>query len=73
MKILARRIAEELNKAKHYAVYEPDLTRIWPDPKTRETEIASFARHHGWNLRYYKEKFVAIFVRELRTKRIQKK
>ena len=31
MKILASRIGKELKKAKHCAVYEPDLSRVWPD------------------------------------------
>jgi hypothetical protein len=62
MKILASQIANELTKAPHCAVYEPDLSRVWPDAGThREREIASFAKMHGWRLRYYKEGFCAIF------------
>ncbi len=62
MKILASKISEELKKAPHYAVYEPDLSRVWPyDGTQREREIASFAKVHGWRLRYYKEGFCAIF------------
>jgi hypothetical protein len=45
MKILASRIAKELKKAKHCAVYEPDLSRVWPDDgRQREPQIASFAK-----------------------------
>jgi hypothetical protein len=48
MKILAIRIAKELKKAKHCAVYEPELTRVWPvDSKRREAEVASFAQQQG--------------------------
>jgi hypothetical protein len=62
MKILASRIAKELRKAKHCAVYEPQLTRVWPDNgKKREAKIASFAEQHGWQLRHYKDGFSAIF------------
>jgi hypothetical protein len=56
MKILASRIAKELKKAKHCAVYEPDLSRVWAnDAKPREAQIASFAKLNGWRLRYYKD------------------
>jgi hypothetical protein len=62
MKILASRIAKELEKAKHCAVYEPELTRVWPtNGRTREAEMASFAKQHGWRLRFYKEGLCAIF------------
>lgn len=62
MKILASRIAKELKKANHCAVYEPDLTRVWPaNGGTREPKVASFAKQNGWRLRYYKEGFCAIF------------
>jgi hypothetical protein len=62
MKILARQIAKELKKAPHCAVYEPDLSRVWPaDSGQREPQIASFAKMHGWRLRFYKDGFCAIF------------
>jgi hypothetical protein len=62
MKILASRIAKELKKAKHCAVYEPDLSRVWPDDgNPREAQIASFAKLNGWRLRYNREGFCAIF------------
>jgi len=51
MKILASRIAKELKKVEHYALYEPDLSRVWPDDgRQREPQIASFAKTHGWRL-----------------------
>ena len=62
MKILASRIAKELKKAKPCAVYEPDLSRVWPnDAKPREAQIASFAKLNGWRLRFYRDGFCAIF------------
>jgi hypothetical protein len=62
MKILARRIAQELTKTTHCAVYEPDLSRVWPDDsKQRESQIVSFAKSHGWRLRHYKDGLCAIF------------
>jgi hypothetical protein len=62
MKILARQIANELKKAPHYAVHEPDLSRVWPNGgRPRESQIASFAKMHGWRLRYYQDGFCAIF------------
>lgn len=65
MKILASRIAEELEIAKHCGIYEPELSRAWPPNGTsRENEIAYFARRYGWRLRYYKEGFCAIFDEE---------
>ncbi len=64
MKILASVIAKELKKAKHFAVYEPELTRVWPrDGTIHEAKVASFAKKHGWRLRFYKEGFCAIFDR----------
>jgi diketogulonate reductase-like aldo/keto reductase len=64
MKILATRIANELRKAKHCAVYEPELTQVWPNSETRQAEIALFAKKHGWRLRHYSHGFCAIFDQE---------
>ena len=62
MKILVRQIARELRKAKQCGVYEPELSRFWPNNgNTRESEIALFAELHGLRLRHYKEGFCAIF------------
>jgi hypothetical protein len=61
MKSLARQIAEELARANHGAVYEPELSRLWPESGVREAEIAKFAEQHGWRLGYYKPGFCAIF------------
>ena len=53
MKILASRIAKELEKAKHCGIYEPELSRVWPpNGASREAQIASFAKLYGWRLRY---------------------
>jgi hypothetical protein len=65
MKILASRIAKELEKAQHCGIYEPELSRAWPPSGTsREAEIAGFAQRFGWRLRFYKEGFCAIFDKE---------
>jgi len=65
MKMLASRIAKELENAKQCGVYEPDLSRVWPNRgEPREPEIATFAELHGWRLRYYKDGFCAIFDRD---------
>jgi hypothetical protein len=62
MKILASQIAKELKQAKHCAVYEPELTRVWPlDGNMHEANVALFAKRNGWRLRFYKEGFCAIF------------
>lgn len=62
MQILANRIAKELTSGTHCAVYEPELSRVWPsNGKTREAKIAAFAQQNGWRLRFYKEGFCAIF------------
>lgn len=61
MRKLAETIARQLQTAQHYAVYEPELDRVWPDPKGREQAIAEFAKKNGWRLRFYKEGLVAIF------------
>ena len=65
MKVLASRIGTELKKAKHCGIYEPELSRVFArNGKSREGEIADFAKRYGWRLRYYKEGFCAIFDKE---------
>jgi hypothetical protein len=62
MRTLANRIAQELKTEKHCAVYEKELTRVWPRRgKEREAKIAKFAEDHGWRLRFYSEGLCAIF------------
>lgn len=66
MKVLASRIAKELEKAKHCSIYEPELTRVWPvHGEEREVQIRRFARKHGLRLRYYKDGFCAILDKDL--------
>ena len=62
MRILASRIAKELESANHCAIYEPELTRVWPhNGNRREAKVALFAEQNGWRLRFYKDGFCAIF------------
>jgi|KBSMisStandDraft_5_1062788.scaffolds.fasta_scaffold2237359_1 hypothetical protein len=62
MQVLANHIAKELKTANHCAVYEPELTRVWPsNGKAREAKVALFAKQNGWRLRFYKDGFCAIF------------
>ena len=56
--------AGQKQSAKHYAVYEPELARVWPDGENRQAQIASFAKKHGWRLRHYSHGFCAIFDKE---------
>ena len=60
--LLAQRIAHELQSETQHAVYEQELTRIWPLPDSRrEAKIAQFATERGWRLRFYQEGLCAIF------------
>jgi hypothetical protein len=62
MEKLAKRIAEELKREKQHAVYEQDLTRVWPIPDpTREAKIAQFATERGWRVQFYELGLCAIF------------
>jgi hypothetical protein len=64
MEIIASRIERELNASNHCAVYEGELSRVWPMPdKDREEKIKSFARQQGLQVVFYKEGLCAIFIR----------
>jgi hypothetical protein len=65
MRKLVRQIRQELKTAKHCAVYEEELSRVWPhDGKSREVEIAQFAQENGFRLRFYRDGLCAIFDRD---------
>ncbi|HEX5490886.1 MAG TPA: hypothetical protein VFX07_06470 [Candidatus Udaeobacter sp.] len=52
MKKLVSRISKELENANYCGVYEPELSRYWPNNgNARENEFASFAELHGLVLR----------------------
>lgn len=62
MRKLIQQIRCELKTAKHCAIYEEELSRVWPqDGKRREAQIARFAQEYGLRLRYYRDGFCAIF------------
>jgi len=65
MRKLVRQIKRELKTAKHCAIYEQELSRVWPDEvKQRETQIAQFAQDRGLRLRFYRDGLCAIFDKE---------
>jgi hypothetical protein len=62
MRRLIRQISRELKTAKHCAVYEEELSRVWPNNrKEREVLIAQFAKDNGFRLRFYRDGLCAIF------------
>jgi hypothetical protein len=62
MRRLVHRIKKELQRAKHCAVYDDELNRVWSfNGKRWESEIARFAQNHEWRLRYCHDGFRAIF------------
>jgi len=68
MDILASHIETEIAMRGVSAVYERELSRVWPKGrKKRQGQIELFADERGWRLRHYKEGFVAIFDKEPRS------
>lgn len=62
MRKLLQQIKRELRTAKHCAVYEEELSRVWPnDGNPREQKIARFAEDNGFRLRFYCNGLCAIF------------
>lgn len=67
MEILASQIARELKTSKHCAVYEEELSRVWPTPdEGREVKIKSFAQQQGLHVAFYKEGLCVIFIRAVK-------
>ena len=65
MRELVRQIKRELKTAKHCAIYEQELSRVWPDEgKQREGQIAQSAQDHGFRLQFYRDGLCAIFDKE---------
>jgi len=65
MHILASQIARDIQTRGLSAIYELELSRVWPkNIRTREEQVKAFAKEHGWRLRHYKDGFVAIFDKE---------
>ena len=62
MRKLLQQIKRELKTARHCAVYEEELSRVWPDDGTqRELRVARFAEDNGFRLRFYRDGLCAIF------------
>ena len=62
MRKLLRQIKHELKTAKQCAVYEEELSRVWPeDGNRREAKVARFAEDYGFRLRFYRDGLCAIF------------
>jgi hypothetical protein len=62
---LSQQIKRELKTAKHCAIYEEELSRVWPDDgNLREPKVARFAEDHGFRLRFYHDGLCAIFDKE---------
>lgn len=67
MRKLIRQINRELKMAKHCAIYDEELSRVWPDARERrEQQIAQFAKNHGLRLRFYRDGLCAIFDKQPR-------
>jgi hypothetical protein len=67
MQKLAQQIKRELKTARHCAIYEEELSCVWPnDGNHREAQIAQFAEDHGFRLRFYRDGLCAIFDKEPR-------
>ena len=65
MRKLLPQIRRELKTAKHCAICEEELNRVWPnDGNQRERKIARFAEDNGFRLRFYRDGLCAIFDRE---------
>jgi hypothetical protein len=67
MRKLLRHIKRELKTAKHCAVYEEELSRVWPDGNQRESKVTQFAGDNGFRLRFYRDGLCAIFDNEAPT------
>jgi hypothetical protein len=64
MRQLLQQINRELKIAKHCAIYDEELRRVWPDDGNhRELKVARFAKDNGFRLRFYREGLCAIFDR----------
>ena len=61
MRKLLQQIKYELKTAKHCAVYEEELSRVWPAGNQREPKVRRFAEDNGFRLRFYRDGLCAIF------------
>jgi len=64
MRRLANRIETELKEQDICAVYNSDLTRVWPttiSPEKRKKQIKRFADKHRLNVTFYDVGLCAVF------------
>jgi len=61
MRKLLQQIKRELKTANHCAVYEEELSRVWPEEIQRAPKVARFAEDNGFRLRFYRDGLCAIF------------
>jgi len=65
MRRVPRQIKRELKTAKHWAICEEELSRVWSaDGNQCERKIARFAEDNGFRLRFYRDGLCAIFDRD---------
>ena len=72
MRKLLQQIKCELKTAKHCAVYEEELSRVWPAGNQRECKVRRFADDNGFRLRFYRDGLCAIFDKALERERREK-
>jgi hypothetical protein len=64
MDSLVSRIKQELVSEPHCAIYEPELSQLWPLwDEEREKKITEFAAQNGFRMVFYSKGLCAIFAK----------
>ena len=64
MQRLTRRVSQTLAKAPICAVYNKELTRVWPHSgEERKKEVMRFAKENGWEVVTYLDGYCVIFIK----------
>lgn len=64
MQQLARTVNQTLSRAPICAVYNKELTRVWPHAgEERKKEVMCFAKENGWEIVAYMDGYCAIFIK----------